>query len=446
MSTERTARNVLLGFVAVIASALPLAANADSSVTINSVVQRWPWNNKVDINYTVTGGQTRSSGVYCGLRFAVTANGMTHNFEGYTVGASAENGTHTITWTAPEGIISENCTMTATLFTTNVPSGNDYMIVDLNTGAVWYEGLFATQDESNARYNTDAYKGTNSAEECRLVLRKVPKWADKDTLPNAAVLAAMNGYPTGDAVNYPTSWNSPANWATDRDFYIGVFHVTQSQYFKLCGPHPIWYDRPERTNKFRPHLPVECVSWLDLRSPYGDNATYFAPTSSIPEVASDTGNFFQRLNYKTGLYFDMPTEVMQEIAVRAGATTVYHWGSTTNELPNYSVCRENSTWNGTYIAAEVGTRLPNDWGFYDMEGNVTTWCLDDATVSGNIATTRVDAFTPACSESGAKRVYKGGSFSYTMENYMFYASARLVGSSATYRGNAVSFRVAYIAE
>lgn len=38
-----------------------------------------------------------------------------------------------------------NTSLTATLFTTNVPSGNDYMVVDLATGAVVYEGLFATQ-------------------------------------------------------------------------------------------------------------------------------------------------------------------------------------------------------------------------------------------------------------------------------------------------------------
>ena len=56
-----------------------------------------------------------------------------------------------------------NASLTATLFTTNVPSGNDYMVVDLATGAVVYEGLFATQGESNTRYNTDEYKSTKMA-------------------------------------------------------------------------------------------------------------------------------------------------------------------------------------------------------------------------------------------------------------------------------------------
>ena len=36
-------------------AAVAMAANA-ASVTIDSVAQRWPWNNKVDITYTVTDG------------------------------------------------------------------------------------------------------------------------------------------------------------------------------------------------------------------------------------------------------------------------------------------------------------------------------------------------------------------------------------------------------
>lgn len=45
----------LVAVVSVAASvALPLAASA-ASVAIDSIAQRWPWNNKVDVTYTVTG-------------------------------------------------------------------------------------------------------------------------------------------------------------------------------------------------------------------------------------------------------------------------------------------------------------------------------------------------------------------------------------------------------
>ena len=431
MNTNKV-KSALLGIAAATSAALPLAANSDPSVTIDSVVQRWPWNNKVDITYTVTGGQTRSAGVYCGLRFAVSVNGVSHNFEGYTLGASAENGTHTITWTAPSGIVSDACSMTATLFSTNVPSGNDYMIVDLNTGAVWYEGLASSQAESNARYNTDLYKGTNTAGECFMVLRKVPKWADKDTLPNAAVLP-VDGYPTGDDVySEGGAANSSTNWITDRDYYIGVFPVTQYQYQNLYGSNPSRKTSTIAGNEVA-HRPVEYVSWDDLRR------SDTAPTSSIPAVASsNTGTFFQRLNYITGnkYAFDLPTEVMFEIAERAGATTAYSWGDEMNE--DYVVCKGNSE-NSTVA---VGSRLPNNWGLFDTTGNVWEWCLDEK-LTDNL-TARVDAFTPAC-ESGTGRWFRGGaSWSANSSDVTFHASYRR--GAAPFRHETLGFRVSLIAE
>ena len=45
------------------AAAMACGAHA-ASVTIDSVTQRWPWNNKVDITYTVTDGQDVGMGIY----------------------------------------------------------------------------------------------------------------------------------------------------------------------------------------------------------------------------------------------------------------------------------------------------------------------------------------------------------------------------------------------
>ena len=100
---------------------------------------------------------------------------------------------------------------------------------------------------------------------------------------------------------------------------------------------------------------------------------------TIPAVTSNTGNFFQRLNFKTGLYFDMPTEVMFEIAQRAGATTAYSWGDSYDVLTNYCICSENNgggTQASKNATSAVGSKLPNNWGFYDTAGNVWEWCRD----------------------------------------------------------------------
>ena len=412
-------------------AAVAMAANA-ASVTIDSVAQRWPWNNKVDITYTVTDGQNHAAGVYCGIEFNVSVPGygdiLVH---GYSLGASAEgdgNGTqHTVTWTAPSGIKSTDCTISATLFTTNVPSGNDYMIVNLSSGEVYYEGLMTTQEASNDRYNTNAVYKTD-----KMVLRKIPKWADHGDLPNADALTVLDGYPTGDNVNY-SSTNSRKNWQTAKDYYAGVFPVTQGQYTKLGLTNPAYSSyKTDKPGNPAAHRPVDTVAWQTLRG-------NIAPTANIPAVTSNTGNFFQRLNYITGNQygFDLPTEVMFEIAQRAGATTEYSWGATTNNLPDYCVCKENSG----NVTVAVGSKLPNNWGIYDTAGNVWEWPLDKSGLA-NLANAS-DPFVP----EGTGSNYRTRGWGWCEQSLTDYGSFR-ASFRATTTGNGAGrnrgFRVFHI--
>ena len=417
----RNARSCGLATFLVAAGMLVLGANASSvtNVTISRVAQRWPWNNKVDITYTVQGGQTRASGVYCGLRFTLTAGGNTYNIEGHTIGASAENGTHTATWTAPQGIVASGCTLSATLFTTNVPSGNDYMIVDIDSGAVAYEGLRVTQDDSNTHYNTATYKTD------KLVLRKVP---------------AGGPYPTGYT---GFSTNSPTNWMTDVDYYIGVFPVTQYQYTKLYGSNPS-VKTIEYPGDTVAHRPVEAVTWNDLRRPIGDSSN-FAPTSSIPAVTTaNTGTFFQRLNFKTGLYFDLPTEVMFEIAEHAGATTKYSWGEDLDS--DYIACTDNSPSNdGKTTTQAVGSHLPNNWGLYDTAGKVFEWCRDQRTNGYSNLANAPDPFTPAWS-GGTTRSYRGGAHGGAASTTSEFRASQRQGNESGNWYWFVGFRVSLIAD
>lgn len=372
-----------------------MTASAATTITVDSVVQRWPWNNKVDITYTVSGGQDLANGNYQKIVFTTVINGVTYTIDGVKdVGASANAGKHTVTWTLPSGVKSTSCTMSAAVYAADAPSGDDYMIIDLTKTRdnVTYEGLLATQDDSNTRYNTAAYKTD------KLVLRKVP---------------AGGPYPTGDSVNYPTgdNANTAKEWTTKKDYYIGVFPVTQYQYTKLTGTNPSYLKSIVSGNEVT-HRPVECVTWADLR------LSTTAPSSPIPAVDSNTGTFFQRLNYITGNRhgFDLPTEVMFEIAERAGAKTAYYWGNDFD--PSYVVCPGNSG----KVTVAVGSRLPNAWGLYDTAGNVWEWCLD-VKLNGDLAL-RPDAFTPAVTGVADQRRYRGGASWSAGANTRFHASAR----------------------
>lgn len=366
------------------------AAFGAPSVKIENVAQRWPWNNKVDITYSITDGQNVSENRYYRLVFTASIDGKEYEIDGvHDVGASASTGTHIVTWTAPSGIKTDNFSVSAAMYSATAPSGSDYMIIDLSSGQITYEGLLATQEQSNERYNVDVYKGD------KLVLRKVP---------------AGGSYPTGHS-SY-SSANSPKVWKTDRDYYIGIFAVTRTQYGKLgldysCNGHTVYSDSPLA------YRPIEHISWNDLR-------TAIEPSDKIPAVTvPDSGTFFQRLNFLTGnrFGFDLPTEVMSEIAEHAGTATYFYWGDKISaDYDEYFVgTRKNAadpSKKDTYIMP-VGSKKPNGWGIYDVLGNIKEWCLDDAS-RVNLADAP-DPWTPADGDDSvagsSRRMYSnyGGS-------------------------------------
>ena len=395
MNMKRTLRGMASVYALTATIAALTATTEAASITVDSVAQRWPWNNKVDITYTVAGGQDVAGGVYARIVFTANIGGTAYTIDGvHDVGASASDGTHTVTWTLPSGLKATGCTMTARLLSADNPSGDDYMIVDLSTGEITYEGLFATQETSNTRYNTSTYKTS------KLVLRKVPAGTHR----------------TGTTGTNFREVNTAKEWTTDRDYYIGVFELTRNQYYYVCGG----------TNP-NSMAPQRSMTWNDFR---GETVS----TNAV--VASATGSFLQRLNYKTGLYFDLPTEVMFEIAMRAGTTGDFYWGGdsvNTDYVYGYTSGYSNPT--------TVGSKKPNAWGLYDMAGNVWNFCLDDNSLA-NLADA-TDPFTPAYSGNASRRA-RGGAYNVTVTNPFRSPDHTDGANSATASYNSYGYRVAYI--
>ena len=125
---------------------------------------------------------------------------------------------------------------------------------------------------------------------------------------------------------------------------------------------------------------------------------------------SDCQSFFTKVNQlQPNLNLRFPTEAEWENACRAGTTTPFSFGDniTINQVNYDGYCPYNGASCGSYRRSTIGvTDLPcNQWGLYQMHGNVWEWCSDwygDYDMNALI-----DPTGPA---TGSERVIRGGSW------------------------------------
>ena len=164
-----------------------------------------------------------------------------------------------------------------------------------------------------------------------------------------------------------------------RDYYIGVFEVTQTQWFKFASRQS--YETNALYSAMRP------ASYLSMQT---DNSITIRRTLSSTLANHDVkGGFFKNLQDRTGLLFDLPTEAMWEYACRAGTTTALYSGKAYSYDEAAKLARmynhvSDRNCNLTKRTAIVGSYKPNAYGLYDMLGNVWEWCLDNYVAVGSL--------------------------------------------------------------
>jgi formylglycine-generating enzyme required for sulfatase activity len=173
-----------------------------------------------------------------------------------------------------------------------------------------------------------------------------------------------------------------------KPFLLANHPVTQGQYRAVTGQSPSHF-------KGSDDLPVECVSWNDAIA----FCNMLSEREGLkPYYRSDAGEPLGGDGYR------LPTEAEWEYACRAGTKTRYSFGDNAARLGEYAWYRDNSDGQ----SHPVGQKKPNDFGLYDIHGNVWEWCLDSYKAKFYRHPQVPD---PWCSSGASVRVIRGGSWS-----------------------------------
>jgi formylglycine-generating enzyme required for sulfatase activity len=148
------------------------------------------------------------------------------------------------------------------------------------------------------------------------------------------------------------------------DFYLDKYEVTQARWEKVMGFNPSKFPAPDK--------PVEQITFYDVQ-----------------EFAEESKGLCR-----------IPTEAEWEYAARGYADARYFWGNMMND--EYAWYKDNSGGE----THPVGQKKPNQFGVYDMMGNVWEWTSDwyDA------AYPRGKQINPTGVPEGEFKVVRGGAF------------------------------------
>lgn len=151
-------------------------------------------------------------------------------------------------------------------------------------------------------------------------------------------------------------------------YWIGKYEITQEIWQTVMGSNPSHFKNAGK------QAPVENVSWFDAQ------------------------RFLDKLGDDIGTIFTLPSEAQWEKACRAGSCY-----SRYGPLNNIAWCQANAG----PTPRPVGTKMANNYGLYDMLGNVWEWTNDWYQPDYYSKSPYKNPPGPA---SGKRKVVRGGSF------------------------------------
>ncbi len=194
-------------------------------------------------------------------------------------------------------------------------------------------------------------------------------------LPEGAVPLEMVRIPAGTAMlgsplDMPQRGGDldHKEYVIEEDFYIGRYEVTQAQWKAVLGDNPV-------------------VDYANFNPEFvGDNYPVFF-VCRLVDIDMNLDRFTKGLTQLGLGQFKLPSEIQWEYACRAGTIgsrfsfgDIFECDDTSEHceaLDPYVWWAGNSATDEKEAGPhEVGQKLPNPWGLYDIYGNMREWCAD----------------------------------------------------------------------
>ena len=268
-------------------------------------------------------------------------------------------GVRTAVWYARDDLGADGGDFASLQVTVNAWKTNDppaYMDYDLESKDVRY------YTSSNALPGGGAVTGPFAGlySEHHLLLRRV----------NAANVRWQMGSASSEP-GRDSKREAPHNVTMTNDYYMGVFELTKYQWMFIDGTNI--FNRPDPGWITCDPQPISAISYDEVRGQY-----CYWPDAPL------AGSFLGKLRAFTGFDFDLPSETQWEFAARAGHYSGF-WGDGSPIASTIASGKDANLdrmawWHKasgtTFSTTSVGSFKPNDWGLYDMAGNVWEWTLD----------------------------------------------------------------------
>ena len=242
-------------------------------------------------------------------------------------------------------------------------------LTDLNASTTYYYRAYAINEVGIAygeEYSfTTGIETTMSVEVNGIAIELVLVEGGTFTMGATPDLIALAQYDSDEL---------PAHEVTLDTYYMAKYEVTQALWIEIMGTNPSQIVRDN-------NCPVDGMSYLQCLQ------------------------FIEKLNERTGLYFNLPTEAQWEYAARGGNKSQGFLYSGSNDATEVGWVEENMVDFGQHPG---GGKAPNELGIYDMTGNVNEWCRD--VYAAYPEEPQVNPKGPKPSGSSTVYVVRGGSF------------------------------------